>query len=140
MYKDLVSERIVVPVDVYQLDDNLYMRAYCLTARDYREFRVDRIEQATPESVAGNFEPDTSDSEKIRFSLAIKEVSRDASERFAIATMEIDTTIELSSFSKQWIERSVMASGGAVLLRAPLEIRAEVAKKAQLMLNRYKEA
>jgi proteasome accessory factor C len=140
MYKDLVSERIVVPVDVYQLDDNLYMRAYCLTARDYREFRVDRIEQATPETVAGNFEPDTSDAEKISFSIAIKEVSRDVSERFAIATMEIGTTIELSSFSKQWIERSVMASGGAVLLQAPLEIRAEVAKKAQLMLKRYKEA
>lgn len=140
MYKDLVSERIVVPVDVYQLDDNLYMRAYCLTARDYREFRVDRIEQATPETVAGNFEPDTSDAEKISFSIAIKEVSREVSERFAIATMEIGTTIELSSFSKQWIERSVMASGGAVLLQAPLEIRAEVAKKAQLMLKRYKEA
>jgi hypothetical protein len=33
-----------------------------------------------------------------------------------------------------------MASGGAVLLQAPLEIRTEVAKKAQLILNRYKEA
>lgn len=140
MYKDLVSERIVVPVDVYQLDDNLYMRAYCLTSRDYREFRVDRIEQATPETVAEKFEPDTSDSEKISFFIAIKEVSRDASERFGIANVEIGTTIKLSSFSKQWIERSVMASGGAVLLQAPLEIRAEVAKKAQLMLNRYKEA
>jgi proteasome accessory factor C len=140
MYKDLVSERIVVPVDVYQIDDNLYMRAYCLTAHDYREFRVDRIEQATPETVAEKLEPDTSDSEKISFSIAIKEVSRDASERFGIANVEIGTTIKLSSFSKQWIERSVMASGGAVLLQAPIEIRAEVAKKAQLMLNRYKEA
>ena len=140
MYKDLVSERIVVPVDVYQIDDNLYMRAYCLTASDYREFRVDRIEQATPETVAENFEQGTSHSEKISFSLLIKEVSRDATERFAIADMEIGTTVKLSSFSKQWIERSVMASGGAVLLQAPLEIRAEVAKKAQLMLNRYKEA
>jgi hypothetical protein len=33
-----------------------------------------------------------------------------------------------------------MASGEAVLLSAPQEIRAEIAKKAQLMLNRYKEA
>jgi proteasome accessory factor C len=116
------------------------MRAYCLTARDYREFRIDRIEQATSETVAEKFEPDTSDAEKISFAIKIKEVSRDASERFGIANVEIGTTIKLSSFSKQWIERSVMASGGAVLLQAPLEIRAEVAKKAQLMLNRYKEA
>ena len=140
MYKDLMSERIVVPIDVYQIDDNSYMRAYCLTASDYREFRVDRIEQASPERVDENFEQGTISSEKISFSLLIKEVSRDATERFAITDMEIGTTIKLSSFSKQWIERSVMASGGAVLLQAPLEIRAEVAKKAQLMLNRYKEA
>jgi hypothetical protein len=34
----------------------------------------------------------------------------------------------------------VMASGSAVVLNLPLDIRSEVAKKAQLMLNRYKEA
>jgi hypothetical protein len=33
-----------------------------------------------------------------------------------------------------------MASGGAVVLKLPLNIRSEVAKSAQLMLNRYKEA
>jgi hypothetical protein len=31
-----------------------------------------------------------------------------------------------------------MASGGVVHLDTPLDIRAEVAKKAQLMLDRYK--
>jgi hypothetical protein len=33
-----------------------------------------------------------------------------------------------------------MASGAAVILNSPLEIRAELVKKAQLVLNRYKEA
>jgi hypothetical protein len=33
-----------------------------------------------------------------------------------------------------------MAGGGAVVLNYPLDIRAEVTKKAQLMLNRYKGA
>jgi proteasome accessory factor C len=140
MYKDLVSERVVIPVDIYQSHENLYMRAYCLTSCDYREFRVDRIELATPESVVENIVQDTKDSKKISFSLALQKASRDVCERFAITNIEKGTSIELSSFSKQWIERSVMASGGAVLLQTPPEIRAEVAKKAQLMLNRYKEA
>jgi proteasome accessory factor C len=140
MYKDLVSERVVIPVDIYQSNENLYMRAYCLTSCDYREFRVDRIELATPEPVVENFVQDTKDSKKISFSLVLQKASRDVCERFAITNIEIGTSIELSSFSKQWIERSVMASGGAVLLQTPPEIRAEVAKKAQLMLNRYKEA
>jgi proteasome accessory factor C len=54
--------------------------------------------------------------------------------------MPLETAIELSSYSRQWIERSVMASGAAVILNSPLEIRAELVKKAQLVLNRYKEA
>jgi proteasome accessory factor C len=62
------------------------------------------------------------------------------SERFAISDMPLEKVIELSSYSRQWIERSVMASGSAVVLNLPLDIRSEVAKKAQLMLNRYKEA
>jgi proteasome accessory factor C len=61
-------------------------------------------------------------------------------ERFAISDMPLETAIELSSYSRQWIERSVMASGAAVILNSPLEIRAELVKKAQLVLNRYKEA
>ncbi|MTA07459.1 MAG: WYL domain-containing protein, partial [Actinobacteria bacterium] len=62
MYKDLVSERVVIPVDIYQSNENLYMRAYCLISCDYREFRVDRIELATPEPVVENFVQDTKDS------------------------------------------------------------------------------
>jgi proteasome accessory factor C len=66
--------------------------------------------------------------------------SRDVTERFAIEHSTTGSSIEMTSYSRQWIERSVMAAGEAVLLSAPQEIRAEIAKKAQLMLNRYKEA
>jgi proteasome accessory factor C len=61
-------------------------------------------------------------------------------ERFAVADMPTGEEIQLSSYSRQWIERSVMASGGSVVLNSPVEIRDEVVKKAHLMLKRYKEA
>jgi proteasome accessory factor C len=140
MYRDLITERTVMPVDVYQENGNDYMRAYCLTALDYREFRLDRIEQATPTTVTATHQQGKSDTEKIRFALSVMKASRDVTERFAIANIEIGETVELSSYSKQWIERSVMASGGAAHLETPLDIRAEIARKAQLVLNRYKEA
>ena len=78
--------------------------------------------------------------EKITFSITGKQPSRDVAERFAVSDMPTGEEIQLSSYSRQWIERSVMASGGAVVLNSPVDIRVEVAKKAQLMLNRYKEA
>ena len=140
MYKDLITERTVIPVDVYESGNNHYLRAYCLTALDYRDFRIDRIVQATPVIVTRALQHKDRDSEKINFSLTIFKTARDVAERFAITNMQMGTSVALSSYSKQWIERSVMASGGAAILETPLDIRAEVAKKARLMLNRYKEA
>jgi proteasome accessory factor C len=140
MYKDLITERTVIPVDTYQTETHHYMRAYCLSALDYREFRVDRIERATPIEVTTTHDLVNRNSQKISFTLTVMQASRDVAERFGIANIEIGTSVELSSYSKQWIERSVMASGGAAHLETPLDIRAEVARKARLMLNRYKEA
>lgn len=140
LYKDQVTERTVVPLNVYEADNQQYMHAFCFTAQAYREFRIDRIDQVEPTEVSLELSGEISNTEKINFSIRIMGSSRDVSERFAVEHSAIGTTQELSSFSRQWIERSVMASGEAVQLSTPLDIRGEIAKKAQLMLNRYKEA
>ena len=140
LYKDQISQRSVMPIDLYETNGHQYMRAYCFTANDYREFRVDRIESATTAAVPAHISAQGVNQEKITFEITAKSHSRDVAERFAITDMALETAIELSSYSRQWIERSVLASGAAVTLNSPLEIRAELAKKAQLMLNRYKEA
>ena len=140
LYKDQVSERSVTPVELYESNGHQYMRAYCFSANDYREFRIDRIENATPTSVPASISSHIIYQEKIIFNITSKVDSRDVAERFAITDMPLGKAIELSSYSRQWIERSVMASGAAAILNSPLDIRTELAKKAQLMLNRYKEA
>ena len=140
LYKDQIGERSVMPIDLYDSNGQQYMRAFCFTANDYREFRVDRIESATAAAVPAQFSAEVVNQEKIAFQITAQTHSRDVAERFAISDMPLETAIELSSYSRQWIERSVMASGAAVILNSPLEIRAELVKKAQLVLNRYKEA
>ena len=140
LYKDQISQRSVMPIDLYETNGHQYMRAYCFTANDYREFRVDRIESATTAAVPAHISAQCVNQEKITFEITAKSHSRDVAERFAITDMALETAIELSSYSRQWIERSVLASGAAITLKSPLEIRADLAKKAQLMLNRYKEA
>lgn len=140
LYKDQISQRSVMPIDLYDSNGRQYMRAFCFTANDYREFRVDRIESATAAAVPAQLSAEVVNQEKIAFQITAQTHSRDVAERFAISDMPLETAIELSSYSRQWIERSVMASGAAVILNSPLEIRAELVKKAQLVLNRYKEA
>jgi len=140
LYKDQIGERSVMPIDLYDSNGQQYMRAFCFTANDYREFRVDRIVGATAAAVPAPLSAEVVNQEKIAFQITAQTHSRDVAERFAISDMPLETAIELSSYSRQWIERSVMASGAAVILNSPLEIRAELVKKAQLVLNRYKEA
>ena len=140
LYKDQISQRSVMPIDLYDSNGQQYMRAFCFTANDYREFRVDRIESARATVVPAQVSAEVVNQEKIAFQITAQTHSRDVAERFAISDMPLETAIELSSYSRQWIERSVMASGAAVILNSPLEIRAELVKKAQLVLNRYKEA
>jgi len=140
LYKDQISQRSVMPIDLYDSNGQQYMRAFCFTANDYREFRVDRIESATAAAVPAQLSAEVVNQEKIAFQITAQTHSRDVAERFAISDMPLETAIELSSYSRQWIERSVMASGAAVIINSPLEIRAELVKKAQLVLNRYKEA
>ena len=63
--------------------------------------------------------------------------TRDVAERFEESNLEAGTVFKGSSFSQHWIARSVLASGGAVELLSPEEIRSELAKRAELILNRY---
>ena len=140
MYRDLLTERTVMPIELYEKDNHQYLRAYCFTALDYREFRVDRVKSVKPTNVPETFESNKQAPGKIDFSITTKDPSRDVVERFGITDTVTGSQLDLSSYSRQWIERSVMASGAAVVLNSPSEIRDEVAKKAQLMLNRYKEA
>jgi proteasome accessory factor C len=140
MYRDLLTERTVTPIELYEKDSHQYLRAYCFTALDYREFRVDRVKSVKPTNVPDTFESKNQAPGKIDFSITTKDPSRDVVERFGITDTITGSQLDLSSYSRQWIERSVMASGAAVVLNSPSEIRDEVAKKAQLMLNRYKEA
>jgi proteasome accessory factor C len=140
MYRDLLTERTVMPIELYEKDNHQYLRAYCFTALDYREFRVDRVKSVKPTNVPETFESNKQAPGKIDFSITTMDPSRDVVERFGITDTVTGSQLDLSSYSRQWIERSVMASGAAVVLNSPSEIRDEVAKRAQLMLNRYKEA
>jgi proteasome accessory factor C len=140
LYKDEVSERTVIPVDLYQSNGHQYLKAFCLASRDYRQFRIDRIASAKNSTVSADVSEQKMDPEKISYTITVQKSSRDVAERFAIADLPVGQSLELSSFSRQWIERSVMAAGGTVVLNSPSDIREAVRNKAQLMLNRYKDA
>ena len=139
LYRDEVSERTIQPMELVQENANQYVRAFCFSAGAMRDFRVDRIIEATQTSVRPVGNEATVTSQSIDFTISLKKPSRDVVERFDVKYSDISKNLRLQSFSQQWIERSVMASGDGVELASPLNIRADIASKAQLILDRYKE-
>ena len=138
LYRDEVSERTIQPMEILQENENQYVRALCFSAGAMRDFRVDRIIEATQTSVRPVGNEATVTSQSIDFTISLKRPSRDVVERFDVKYSDISKNLRLQSFSQQWIERSVMASGDGVELASPLNIRADIASKAQLILDRYK--
>ena len=138
LYRDEVSERTIQPMEILQENENQYVRGFCFSAGAMRDFRVDRIIEATQTSERPVGNEVTVTSKSIDFTISLKKPSRDVVERFDVKYSDISKDLRLQSFSQQWIERSVMASGDGVELASPLNIRADIASKAQLILDRYK--
>ena len=137
LYKDEISARVVLPLEMLESQGFLYLQAYCLTALDFRHFRIDRIQSATSAEIEKPSTMQPVYPEKIAFAVKVVRPTRDVAERFQESNLEAGTVFEGSSFSQHWISRSVLASGGAIELLSPAGIRSELAKRAKVILSLY---
>lgn len=138
LYRDEFSTRKIYPIELIEADGHQYLSSYCYTASDFRQFRMDRIQSAQIFSVEA--EIPTAKVEPTSFTSTIKVMAstREVSERFKQTEMSVNSIFEYESFSQQWIQRAIIASGGAVSLQSPAQIRKSIATTAQSMLDRYK--
>jgi len=138
LYRDEITTRTIQPIELVENQEDQYLRAFCFTAGALRDFRVDRIIEAEKVIDRPDTKNSSTNSAPIEFTISFKAPSRDVIERFGIDYANVAKSLQLTSYSQQWVERSVMASGGGVELTKPLNIRSELASKAQLILDRYK--
>jgi proteasome accessory factor C len=147
LYSDEISVRKISPLAIFEEIGNSYLRAYCTSAKASRVFRLDRIvslsESDSVEVSQDLVKADGFESEKIAYSIKIKRLTRDVIERFNLGQISQDNsktkeiTVELSSFSGEWIKRAVLATGSDIELLSPPELRKEVADRARLLMDRY---
>jgi proteasome accessory factor C len=151
LYSDEISVRKITPLATFEEDGNSYLRAYCTSAKASRVFRLDRIVSLSESDGEPDGIEDSKDlvkaagieNEKIAYTIKIKRPTRDVIERFNLGQIlqdnpEIhDLTVELSSFSGEWIQRAVLATGSDIELLSPPELREEVADRARLLKIRY---
>jgi proteasome accessory factor C len=151
LYSDEITTRKISPVTIFEEDGNSYLRAFCRTAMASRVFRLDRIVslselngEAKNNELSKNIaDQEGSEREKIQYTIRIKRLTRDVIERFNLAHLIQDgnkpkeLTVELSSFSGEWIKRAVLATASDVELLSPADLRKEVSERAQMLMLRY---
>jgi len=138
LYRDEVSTRNILPMELIEVDGQQYLSSYCYTAEDFRQFRADRIKGAKVISLSRDVSPPSKSSAIIKTRIKVLTPSRDLAERFKLSQLESDADFEFESFSQQWLERSILASGEGAELLSPPDIRKSISELAQSMLDRYK--
>jgi proteasome accessory factor C len=138
LYRDEISSRIILPIEIVVSDGQNYLSSYCYTASDFRQFRIDRIQEASVQAVPQAV-PKVS-VQQLSYSCTIKVFTptREIAERFKQSELPINSEFDFQTYSIQWIQRSVMASGSAIGLQSPPDVRKSIAVLAQSMLDRYK--
>jgi proteasome accessory factor C len=138
LYRDEISSRIILPIEIVVSDGQNYLSSYCYTASDFRQFRIDRIQEASVQAVPQAI-PKLS-VQQLSYSCTIKVFTptREIAERFKQSELPINSEFDFQTYSIQWIQRSVMASGSAIGLQSPPDVRKSIAVLAQSMLDRYK--
>ena len=138
LYRDELSTRIIFPIEIVKTDSHLYLSSYCHTASDFRQFRIDRIQTATVQAVQQEIPKSPIQQSSYTCTVKVLTPTREIAERFKQSELHVNTEFNCQTYSTQWIERSIMASGRAVCLQSPPDIRKSIAVMAQTMLDRYK--
>jgi len=138
-YSDEISRRVVTPIELREENGFEYLWGVCQSAHGLRSFRLDRIQEAAPKSNSSQPIPAITGSQSHGISYTIHAHSRprEVIERFAINKEEFTENARVVSYSREWIKRSVLASAGSVEVVEPANIRAEILRSAQSLLERY---
>ena len=138
LYRDEISKRIILPIEIVESEGQLYLSSYCYTASDFRQFRLDRIQGAAVQEVLQEIPKSSVQQSRYTCTIKVLTPTRAVAERFKQSELQVNTAFDFETYSFQWIERSIMASGRAVCLQSPPDVRKSIAVMAQTMLDRYK--
>ena len=136
-YSDTITRRTVLPIELRMENGSEYLWGVCQKASALRSFRVDRIQSVAVTTVEKIPTGAVQDNHKIEYTILAHSREREVMERFALKPDALGGAIETSSFSREWIRRSILASSGSVELVAPSEIRSDIHGAAQSLLDHY---
>lgn len=150
--RDTTSERVVDPIEVVAADGHAYLRAWCRTAGEIRQFRIDRIDACTEldepsEPLRLSRQPAPTAflaSELPRIELLLGPGATSVTDAYPCEeiTSEADgrRRVTMRVRDLDWARRFVLGLGGEAEVVAPAELRDAVRQTARAALARYQAA
>ena len=138
--KDSSSRRSITPISIIAEDKRTLVSAYCHSAKALRTFNLAQIsEVSTKERSTRTDLERLEDSRGSSAEVIVKsEDSRFLSENASSLKELSKSCYQIDIFQPEWIVRSVLAGADSLELAKPLELRAEIAERANRALLAYK--
>lgn len=138
-YKDEISTREILPLELRAENDHEYIYAFCNTVNAFRNFRVDRVMNAlfTEKTAVERAAPLEASEISPKATIRATNRLRTMRERFGLA-ISSGEEVAIAPYSNQWLIRSILASAGDVEVLAPTALRSEVRSSAVETLALYR--
>jgi proteasome accessory factor C len=137
--KDSSSKRSISPISIIAEDKRTLVSAYCHSAKALRTFNLAQISEVSTKERSTRTDLEwLEDSRGSSAEVIIKsEDSRFLSENASSLKELSKTCYQIDIFQPEWIVRSVLAGADSLELAKPLELRAEIAERANRALLAY---
>jgi len=138
--KDSSSRRSITPISIIAEDKRTLVSAYCHSAKALRTFNLAQISEVSTKAriVRADLER-LEDSRGSSAEVIIKSEDSSFLSENASSLKELSKSCyQIDIFQPEWIVRSVLAGVDSIELAKPLELRAEIAERANRALLAYK--
>jgi len=133
------SSRVVSPIDIYTNQERDFFVGFCELAESQRTFRIDRISSVEVLDIEATHEPrNAPEIEMAKAKISISRDVRRSRESLGQFLSGDGSEVEVSAYSREWLARTVLASGGAMKVLHPTELRSEIAHLAAKTLGLYR--
>ena len=138
--KDSSSRRSITPISIIAEDKRTLVSAYCHSAKALRTFNLAQIsEVSTKTRIVRTDLERLEDSRGSSAEVIIKSEDSSFLSENASSLKELSNfRYQIDIFQPEWIVRSVLAGADSIELAKPLELRAEIAERANRALLAYK--
>jgi proteasome accessory factor C len=145
--KDESSERLILPLEIYQANSNTYLSAWCQSSKGDRTFRVDRIvsfETSNSDAIDHNSDAGEASYNATGVELLVSKQARQfIEENSAIIDSIADGDcfrVKLNPIDIEWLARTILGFGSGIKVTSPRDLAVAIKQRAEAISAVYRNS